>query len=183
MKFLCLFYVKGLCWPLYNPRISCNAIAGVVWTVNNDHDTTNTPTKLKFFEENKRKEMKWRMKEFIDFNFQWMDSDYIIRTVFTHSRLYLPKCVNHPVESQQMGWKMMFLDYIIRNALKQSGFYNPNCISTKAEAICFGWASVLEQRHSTVYDFDQFFKQKNQFITLIKQQCNIIIQTLNINQT
>ncbi len=28
-----------------------------------------------------------------------------------------PKCVNHPVESQQMGWKMMFPDYIIRIAL------------------------------------------------------------------
>jgi len=27
-------------------------------TVNNDHDTTNTPTKLKKFEENERKEMK-----------------------------------------------------------------------------------------------------------------------------
>jgi len=37
------FYVKGLCWPLYDHRISCNAIGGVVWTVNNDHDTTDTP--------------------------------------------------------------------------------------------------------------------------------------------
>jgi len=52
------------------------------------------------------------MKEFVDFNFQWMDSNYIIQTVFTHSGLYNPKCVNHLIESQQMG--MMFPDYIIR---------------------------------------------------------------------
>ena len=149
------FDVKGLCWPLYNIRISCNPIAGVVWTVNNDHDTTNTPTKLKIFEENERKEMKWKMTEFVDFNFQWMDLDYIIRTVFTHSGLYNLKCVNHLVESQQIiGWKMMFPDYIIWNALKQSGFYNLNCFSTEAEAICFGRVSVLEQQHSIVYDFD-----------------------------
>jgi len=46
--------------------------------------------------------------------------------------------VNHPVESQQMGWKMMFPDYIIHKVLKLSGLYNPNCISTEVEAICFG---------------------------------------------
>ena len=79
-----------------------------------------------------------------------------------------------------MVWEMMFP---IRVVLKLSELCNPTCINTEAEAICFGWASVLEQRHSTVYDFDQFFKQKNQFITLSKQQHNIIIQTLNINQT
>jgi len=43
MKFVSFFDVKGLCWPLYDPRISCNAIAGVVWAVNNDQDTTNIP--------------------------------------------------------------------------------------------------------------------------------------------
>jgi len=42
------------------------------------------------------------MTEFVDFNFQWMDLDYIIRTVFTHSGLYNLKCVNHLVESQQI---------------------------------------------------------------------------------
>jgi len=42
-NFVSFFDVKGLCWPLYDPRISCNAIAGFVWTVNNDHDTTATP--------------------------------------------------------------------------------------------------------------------------------------------
>jgi len=48
MKFFVpLFDVKGLCWLLYDPHINCNAIAGVVWTVNNDHDTTNTPKNLK----------------------------------------------------------------------------------------------------------------------------------------
>jgi len=119
--FVSLFDVKGLYCPLYNPRISYNAIARVVWTINNDHHTTNTPTKLKKFEENERKEMKWRMKEFVDFNFQWMDSDYIIRTIFTHFGLYNPKYANHPVESQQMGWKMMF---------PVSGLHNPECVKT-----------------------------------------------------
>jgi len=33
------------------------------------------------------------------------------------TRLCNPKCVNHPVESQQMGWKMMFPDYVIRIVL------------------------------------------------------------------
>jgi len=42
-------------------------------------------------------------------NVQLMDSDSIIQTVFAHSGL----CVNHPIESQQMGLKMMFPDYII----------------------------------------------------------------------
>jgi len=42
-NFVSFFDVKGLCWPLYDPHISCNAIAGFVWTVNNDHDTTDTP--------------------------------------------------------------------------------------------------------------------------------------------
>jgi len=60
------FYVNGLCWPLYNPHISCNAIAGVIWTVNNDHDTTDTPKKLIFFEENVRKEVKCRMKDIVE---------------------------------------------------------------------------------------------------------------------
>jgi len=59
--FVSFFDVKGLSWPLYKPHISCNAIAGVVWTVNNDHDTKNIPTKLRKFEENskKMKEKRW----------------------------------------------------------------------------------------------------------------------------
>jgi hypothetical protein len=32
-----------------------------------------------------------------------MDLEYIIRKVCTISGLCNPKCVNHPVESQQMG--------------------------------------------------------------------------------
>ena len=60
------FNVKGLCWLLYNSHISCNAIAGVIWTVNNDHDTTYTPKKLKKFEENVRKKVKWRIKEIVE---------------------------------------------------------------------------------------------------------------------
>jgi len=32
----------------------------------------------------------------VDTNAQWMCSDYIIRTSFTHSGLYNPKGVNHP---------------------------------------------------------------------------------------
>jgi len=65
VSFCVFFYVKGLCWPLYNPRISWKAIAVVIWTVNNDHDTTNTPKKLNFFEKNVWKEVKWRMKQFV----------------------------------------------------------------------------------------------------------------------
>jgi len=42
----------------------------------------------------------------VDANVQWMNSDYTFRTVLTN--------VYHPVESQQMGWEMMFSDYIIR---------------------------------------------------------------------
>ena len=62
----------------------------------------------------------------VDANVQWMDSDSIIRMAFTLSGLRNPKCVNHPVESQQMGWEMMFLDYIIRKVLKLSGLWNLN---------------------------------------------------------
>jgi len=36
-------------------------------------------------------------------NVQWMDLDSIIRTVFALSGLRNLKCVNHAVESQQMG--------------------------------------------------------------------------------
>jgi len=57
----------------------------------------------------------------VDANFEWMDSEYIIRKVCTIFGLCNPKYVSHPVESQQMGWKMMFLDYIIRKVLKLSG--------------------------------------------------------------
>jgi len=32
----------------------------------------------------------------------WLGSDYIIYTCFTHSKLYKPKCVKHPVESQHL---------------------------------------------------------------------------------
>jgi hypothetical protein len=68
--FVSFFDVKGLCWPLYKPHISYNAIAGVIWTVNNDHDKTDTPKKLPkkliFFEENVRNEVKWRMKEIVE---------------------------------------------------------------------------------------------------------------------
>jgi len=39
----------------------------------------------------------------VDANVQWMDSDSIIRTFFILSGLCNPKCVNHPVESQQNG--------------------------------------------------------------------------------
>jgi len=46
--FSVFFDVKGLYWPLYNPRISCKKIAEVIWTVNNDHDTAHTPKKLIF---------------------------------------------------------------------------------------------------------------------------------------
>ena len=64
--FVSFFDVKGLCWPLYEPHTSWNAIAGFIWTVNNDHDTTDTTKKLKFFEENGRKEVKWRMNVFVE---------------------------------------------------------------------------------------------------------------------
>ena len=40
----CVFlWCQGSLLTVIRPHISCNAIAGVVWTVNNDHDTTNTP--------------------------------------------------------------------------------------------------------------------------------------------
>jgi len=55
----------------------------------------------------------------VDANDQWMDSDSIIRTVLTLSRLCNLKCVNHPIESQQMGWEMIFPNYGIRNASAQ----------------------------------------------------------------
>ena len=64
--FVSFFDVMGLCWPLYKPHISCNAIARVIWTVNNDHDTTDKPKKLKKIEKNVRKEVKWRMKEVVE---------------------------------------------------------------------------------------------------------------------
>ena len=41
-NFVSFFDVKGLYWRLYDPDISYNAIAGVVWTVTNDHDTKDT---------------------------------------------------------------------------------------------------------------------------------------------
>jgi len=34
--------------------------------VNNDHNTINTPKKLKNVEEKVRKDVKWRMKEFVE---------------------------------------------------------------------------------------------------------------------
>jgi hypothetical protein len=64
--FVSFFDVKGLCWPLYEPHTSCNAIAGFLWMVNNDHDTTDIPKKLETFEENGRKEVKWRMNVFVE---------------------------------------------------------------------------------------------------------------------
>jgi len=73
-----------------------------------------------------------------------MDSEYIIQTFFTLSGLCNSKCVNHTVESPQMGWKMLFPDYIICKVQKQYGLFNPNYISIEVEAIYFGWASVLE---------------------------------------
>jgi len=79
----------------------------------------------------------------VDAKVEWMDSDYIIWKVLTIFGLCNPNSVKHPVESQQMGWEMLFPDYIFRN-VKYSGLCNPNCISTEAEAICFGWASVLK---------------------------------------
>ena len=45
--FCAFFDVKGLCWPLYNPHINCKAIAEVLWTVNNNHDTTKLLKKQK----------------------------------------------------------------------------------------------------------------------------------------
>jgi len=64
-NFVSFFDVKGLCWPLYDPRISWNGIAWVVWAVNNDHDTTNTPKsylKTNFFWRKCKKggEEEWR---------------------------------------------------------------------------------------------------------------------------
>ena len=50
----------------------------------------------------------------VDANVEWMDSDYIIRKVLTISGLCNPNSVNHPAESQQMGWEMLFPDYIIQ---------------------------------------------------------------------
>jgi len=77
-NFMSFFDVKSLCWSLYDPCINCNAIAWFVWTVNNDHDTTDTPKSyLKnyfFFEENVRKEVKknegkcWNPSIFIALN-------------------------------------------------------------------------------------------------------------------
>jgi len=55
---------------------------------------------------------------YVDANVEWIDSEYITRTLFTLFGLFNPKCVNHPVESQQMGWEMMFPDYIIRKVYK-----------------------------------------------------------------
>ena len=74
----------------------------------------------------------------VDANLEWMDSEYIIRKICTISRLCNPKCVNHPIESQQMGWETTFPDYIIQKVLKLSELCNLNYISTEAEAICFG---------------------------------------------
>jgi len=62
--FVSFFDVYDMCWPLYDPRISisCNAIAGFVWAVNNDRDTIDTPKKLKRIEEKRWSEEYWRWK-------------------------------------------------------------------------------------------------------------------------
>jgi len=56
----------------------------------------------------------------VDANFEWIDSEYIIWNVCSISWLINPKCINHLVESQQMGWEMIFPDYIIQKVLKPS---------------------------------------------------------------
>ena len=134
---------------------------------------------------------KWFPDKFVDFgtytslmnvdaNVQWMDLDSIIRTFFILSGLCNPKCVNHPVESQQNR---------VRNDV--SGLHNPESIKNvwimESElhqhrgrnhmfwlGLCFRattlnclWFRPVFQTEKSIYK-----------ITLIKQH-NIIIQMLH----
>jgi len=68
-NFVSFFDVKGLCWPSYNPRISCNAIAGS-YERSTMTMTPQTHLKAKKIEKNVRKEAKknegnwWRSRPF-----------------------------------------------------------------------------------------------------------------------
>ena len=81
-----------------------------------------------------------------------MVSEYIIQKFCTNSGLCNPKYVNHPVESQQMGWDMMFLDCVIRTASAQR--QKPSVL---AEPMFWCMSS-------NILAFDLLFKQRIQLI-------------------